>query len=386
MLDEVRRGALSDEKYDLLMTRSSLHVSAAERLSFANALRIIATNKGCRAVNREFLRKVGQPIVRINAVHRSGSSEAKNASFDACNLHSALFICIGARVRLTRTLSLLHGLTNGAVGIVRALIYLPDIPPPDLPAYVVVQFVELKLPFSCLPDVPNCVALNPRTHSWTGTVACSRQQIPLTLGWGITIHKAEGKTLKKVFIDTQSKTFAPEMLYVALTRVKRLKDLLVVPFSKEFVNELHTKDIFKQRMFEYHRLHHLERKTLNKWKPLDAVSTDLQARGDDVAEHVKMDVDSEVMDVDDKNAEASPSSDEDAYVDRSTQHEELLMYCNQSDDVERARTIKERLQAFGDADERERFTRQKLYEIKQEAERERRRRDKQEKDDDDEDF
>ena len=92
-----------------------------------------------------------------------------------------------------------------------------------------------------------------------------KQQIPLSLGWAITIHKAEGQTLRRVYIDTQSKTFAPEMLYVALTRVKRLKDLVVVPFSKEFVNELHTKPVFKQRMFEFRRLLHLEQQTINKW-------------------------------------------------------------------------------------------------------------------------
>ena len=189
-------------------------------------------------------------------------------------------MCVGARVRLTRTLSLVHGLTNGAAGTVRAIIYLPDSSPPDLPAFVIVQFDEVHVS-SCLPNVPDCVALSPRTHSWGDVVSCSRQQIPLTLGWAITIHKAEGKTLRKVFIDTQSKTFAPEMLYVAVTRVRRLKDLLLVPFSREFVNSLHTKPVFKQRMFEFRRLHNLEKKTVQKWN-LD----------------IKQAVENEAMDVD----------------------------------------------------------------------------------------
>ena len=257
MLDEVRREKLSEEKYQLLKTRSSQHVSAEELAKFATALRIIATNAGCRAANRKFLRALGQPIVRIDAVHRAGGEEAKKASFDDCNLHAKLFLCVGARVRLTRTLSLKHGLTNRGAGTVRAIVFLPGTSPPDLPAFVVVQFDKVQLPSSCLLDIPDCVALSPRTHSWGGRDSCSRQQIPLTLGWAITIHKADGKTLDRVFSDTQSQTFAPEMLDVALTCVTRLRDLLVVPFSKEVVNELHTKPVFKQRVFEYRRLHRL---------------------------------------------------------------------------------------------------------------------------------
>ena len=126
---------------------------------------------------------------------------------------------------------------------------------------------------SCLANVPDCVALSSRTHSWGDVVPCSRQQNPLTLGWAVTIHEAEGKTLKKVFIDTQRKTFEPGMLYVAVTRVCRIIDLIVVPFPKEFVNALNTKPVFKQRMFKFRRLLNLEKistssylRKMIKWK------------------------------------------------------------------------------------------------------------------------
>ena len=265
ILQEVRYGRLSEDNYNLLMTRSSQNVSASELKKFESALRIIATNKGCDSANRKFLRKVGAPIVRINAVHASGGATARAADFDDCSLHSTLYLCNGARVRLTRTISTQHGLTNGALGTVRAIIYSPDKAPPDLPDFVVVQFDDVHVP-TCVPDIPNCVALTPRTHRWKKDVACSRQQFPLSWGWAITIHKAEGQTLTQVFIDTQSMTFASEMLYVALTRVKRLKDLLIMPFSREVVSELHKKPVFKQRLFEMKRLLRLERDTVAKWQ------------------------------------------------------------------------------------------------------------------------
>ncbi len=50
-------------------------------------------------------------------------------------------------------------------------------------------------------------------------------QYPLMLAWGITIHKSQGKTLSKVFIDMGSGAFVPGQVYVALSRVQFLSDI-----------------------------------------------------------------------------------------------------------------------------------------------------------------
>jgi ATP-dependent exoDNAse (exonuclease V) alpha subunit len=53
----------------------------------------------------------------------------------------------------------------------------------------------------------------------------SYTQFPLALAWGITIHKAQGKTLDRVIIDLGHGAFAAGQLYVALSRCKTLSGI-----------------------------------------------------------------------------------------------------------------------------------------------------------------
>ncbi|VBB81010.1 Putative DNA repair and recombination protein [Podospora comata] len=62
-------------------------------------------------------------------------------------------------------------------------------------------------------------------------LAC-RTQIPLTAGYALTIHKAQGMTLEKVIVDL-SKVFEERQIYVALSRVKALEGLQVVGLTSE---------------------------------------------------------------------------------------------------------------------------------------------------------
>lgn len=52
-------------------------------------------------------------------------------------------------------------------------------------------------------------------------------QFPLQLGYALTIHKAQGKTLSRVIVDFDRGVFAPGQCYVALSRTRNKKDMLL---------------------------------------------------------------------------------------------------------------------------------------------------------------
>jgi ATP-dependent exoDNAse (exonuclease V) alpha subunit len=68
-----------------------------------------------------------------------------------------------------------------------------------------------------------------------GSVTCTRSQFPLTKAYAITIHKSQGISVTKIVLNLTGKAdFAPGLTYVAMSRVRSLKGLLIEePFSLE---------------------------------------------------------------------------------------------------------------------------------------------------------
>jgi hypothetical protein len=75
------------------------------------------------------------------------------------------------------------------------------------------------------------------------------QQFPLTLGWALTIHKSQGKTIEKVHLDLGAGAFETGQTYVALSRCRTLDglsfsrpisrgDIFVDEEAKEFYQNL----------------------------------------------------------------------------------------------------------------------------------------------------
>ena len=61
-----------------------------------------------------------------------------------------------------------------------------------------------------------------------------RRQLPLVLGWALTIHKAQGMTLELAYV-TLSCAFTFSMVYVACSRVRCLSSLFLKTFDTSLV-------------------------------------------------------------------------------------------------------------------------------------------------------
>jgi len=134
--------------------------------------------------------------------------------------------CIAERVlklkKGSKVLSLINndeeGYVNGSVGIVEELdqngvtVKFDHL---DYPVYIEKVTWELK-----------DQVYNKYRGKWEFPVVGSMTQIPLKLGWAITIHKSQGLTIPNLYVDN-SNIFAPGQFYVALSRATSLDGLRI---------------------------------------------------------------------------------------------------------------------------------------------------------------
>ena len=124
------------------------------------------------------------------------------------------------------------GLVNGACGKVIDLVYELGQSPPDLPVAVIVQFEHYVGP-SISNSVPSCIPICPITAIFQECdYIHERQQLPLRLSWALTIHKAQGLTLPKAWIDLHKTERVLGLSYVAISRVRNLESLVIEPIYK----------------------------------------------------------------------------------------------------------------------------------------------------------
>ena len=90
-----------------------------------------------------------------------------------------------------------------------------------------------------------------------------RIQYPLRLTFAVTIHKCQSLTLNLAKVDIGQHEKTTGLTYVAFSRVRRLEDLLLVPFSlprlqqiKQYTetHDKQTQRLVAETIAEYHKV------------------------------------------------------------------------------------------------------------------------------------
>ena len=173
------------------------------------------------------------PIALIKA-KGSGSHSHTSGSDKAGGLVKTLYLCRGAKVRLTSNLNIPYGLFNGSMGTVVDIIYRDGKCPSDsLPDVVMVHFPKFTGP-AFIESHPKVVPIVPVERKIEcGCKNCIRKQPPLRLAWGGTLHGCQGIQVgvgecnRYIVISPGTRQFEsrnPGALFVALSRAKSAGD------------------------------------------------------------------------------------------------------------------------------------------------------------------
>ena len=119
---------------------------------------------------------------------------------------------------------------NSAKSSIQSIIYKQGQCPPALPVAVLVKFEDYQGPTL---DQNAAVPIVPIICNSNSTENMERQHLPLKFSWAITMHKSQGLTIPRAVIDLGLKEEVAGLAYVAISRVRKLSDLVIEPTSHE---------------------------------------------------------------------------------------------------------------------------------------------------------
>jgi ATP-dependent DNA helicase PIF1 len=248
VLGAVRNNAATREHLQILNQRAQTVGTSFTFEKFA--IYLTPTNARARQVNNFFLERLKNPLKTYEGEAR-GSFENKEPPTD---LH--LQIKIGSQVMMLNN-DYKKRWVNGTMGKVVGIETAPGSPPSigGIPsagggggisvesddisfeddeekatrADRLVVELETGETVRVLPHTWEMFqfVLDKNTQSVDSRTTGTFSQYPLRLAWAVTIHKAQGKTFDKVYVDLATGTFAHGQLYVALSRCRTMEGLVL---------------------------------------------------------------------------------------------------------------------------------------------------------------
>jgi ATP-dependent exoDNAse (exonuclease V) alpha subunit len=207
ILNEIRAGQLSKPSYAKLL--EAKHHELAKSIE---PTELYTHNVDVDLINQSALQKLNGKT-RYFTADTKGNEKLIESLKNAVLAPYELELKIGAKVMFVRN-NAEKGIVNGSLG-------------------EVIEFNEEGEPCVRLMNGKTVTAVE---EEWSiqdeqGKKLAAYKQIPLRLAWAITIHKSQGMTLEAARIDL-SKTFETGQGYVALSRLKQLKNLVLLGFNQ----------------------------------------------------------------------------------------------------------------------------------------------------------
>lgn len=221
ILNEIRRGDVSDETMEILRTRED---AILENSYGIIATKIFALNRDVdeyneKAINELCFKNPDLEFFQYDLTYDIIKKSMKNFDFEEklrknCNVPMELQLCVGVQVMLLYNLDLENGLCNGSRGVVIGF-------DAELP---VVKFLNGKT-----------VLINYNT--WTIEENCGEpilmySQIPLRISYAITAHRSQGLSIDYAEVSLDN-IFADGQAYVSLSRVRTLDGLCIRNLNRE---------------------------------------------------------------------------------------------------------------------------------------------------------
>lgn len=230
-LNNMRLNRLTDKDLRLFYDRE-VNYSTED----SDILHIFSTNREADSYNTRKFNSVDSKIYKfpsLDKIHRKKSAievdknklSEKLTKFDlltwetfdkCCKAPYVLELKKGCKVMLLKNLDFKRGLINGSCGNV---LELSD-------ETVLVHFDNGE---------EESIPKNTFEAYRDGELIVSREQYPLRLAYGITIHKSQGMTLEKLIVDC-NRIFECGQAYVALSRIKTIEGLYLKSFNPNKVS------------------------------------------------------------------------------------------------------------------------------------------------------